>query len=356
MQRARVCAALTGCRAERSGRSPIERRLPASGNVAAPTDRARRRFLESTLAAGFASAACGGGLGGLARRAFAQSGAGSVAAVEVANGLTRISGAGGNVLLYKGAGGAALVDSGSPQDASALIDYVTATLGGAPVDVLFNTHWHVEHTGANETFARQGATIVAHENTRLWMSTEYYVDWQDRTYRPRPAAALPTETFFSSDPQPIALDIGGERIEYGHLREAHTDGDIYVLFRDRNVIATGDVASAGVYPILDYATGGWIGGLMDATRKLIELSDSDTIIVPGTGPAQSREHLEQQYEMVATVRERVETMMRQGKSAEEMLAAGVTAEFDAAWGDNRERFVANVYGGLWWQGRLDGSL
>jgi len=356
MRHARAGTALTAWRAERSGSGPPERRRPAPGYAAAPNDAARRRFLGSTVAAAFAALAFGGGFGGLARLTFAQSGTRSIAADDVANGLVRISGVGGNALLYKGADGAALVDSGSPEDASALAKYVNESLGGAPVDVLFNTHWHTEHTGANETFGREGARIVAHENTRLWMSTEYYVDWQDRTYGPRPAAALPTETFFSSDPQPIALDIGGERIEYGHLREAHTDGDIYVFFRDRNVIATGDVVTAGAYPILDYATGGWIGGLMDATRKLIELGNADTIFVPGTGAAQSRDHLERQYEMVAAVRERVETMMRQGKSAEEMLAAGVTAEFDSAWGQNRARFIANVYGGLWWQGRLDGSL
>ena len=315
----------------------------------------RRGFLRLALGAACASAACVG-LGGLTRSVFAQSGSGPIAALALRDGLTQITGAGGNVLLLQGTDGAVLVDSGSPENAAGLIGRVTATLGDAPVDVLFNTHWHTAHTGANETFGRQGAKIVAHENTRLWMSTEYYVDWQDRTYEPRPAAALPTETFFSSDPQPIALDLGDERIDYGHLREAHTDGDIYVFFLERNVIATGGAVSAGAYPVLDYATGGWIGGLMDATQKLIDMSDSDTIIVPGAGPAQSRDHLEEQYEMLSTVRERVATLMRQGKSVEEMVAAGVTAEFDAAWGHNRDRFIANVYGGLWWQGRLDGSL
>ncbi len=355
MRHGRTCAALTGYRAQSSRSGLHERPLASVEHSSLPAYDDRRGFLRRTLGAACASAACGGWLG-VARFAFAQSHTAPIASVGLQDGLTRITGAGGNVLLFKGTDGAVLVDSGSADDAAGLVEIVNTTLGAMPVDVLFNTHWHVEHTGANEFFARLGAKIVAHENTRLWMSTEYYVDWQDRTYRPRPPAALPTETFFSSDPQPIALDIGGERIEYGHLREAHTDGDIYVRFRDRNVIATGDVVCAGAYPVLDYATGGWIGGLMDATRKLIELSDDATIIVPGTGPEQSRGQLERQYEMVATVRERVETMMRQGKSADEMLAAGVTAEFDAAWGSNRERFIANVYGGLWWQGRLDGSL
>jgi glyoxylase-like metal-dependent hydrolase (beta-lactamase superfamily II) len=188
------------------------------------------------------------------------------------------------------------------------------------------------------------------------MGTEYYVDWQDRTYAPRPASALPTETFYSHDPQPIELERGLEKIEYGHLREAHTDGDIFVWLREHNVLAVGGVVSVGEYPILDYATGGWIGGLMDATAKLLALADKDTLIVPGRGPAQRRDFLVKQQEMIATVRGRVEDLMRKGKSANEMIAADVTREFDSSFGTNREQFVENVYGGLWWQGRLTGSL
>ena len=279
-----------------------------------------------------------------------------MSALSLRGGLMQIVGAGSNVLLLPFGGGAAMVDSGAPELAASLVAFVRALLGGVPISLLFNTHWHLNHTGANEVLGQNRAKIIAHENTRLWMSTEYYVDWQDRTYSPRPATALPTTTFYSSDPQPIAVKIGDERIEYGHLREAHTDGDIYVFFRERNVLAAGGATSAGAYPVLDYATGGWIGGLVDATKKLLDLADDDTLIVPGSGPAQQRSHLEQQLEMLMTVRQRVENLMRKGRSAAEMIEAGVTDEFDSAWGDNRERFIENIYNGLWWQGRLNGSL
>ena len=304
-----------------------------------------------------------GGLGGLVvggmlpnRAARAQTGTEPIRSSELRSGLIRLAGRGGNALFLNDPAGAVLVDSGAPEDAEGLALEVAEKAGGAPIDVLFNTHWHLAHTGGNERLATPDTRIIAHENTRLWMNTEYYVDWQDRTYRPRPAAALPTDTFYSTDPQPKVVELDTDRIEYGHLREAHTDGDIYVFFRDRNVVATGGVVTVGAYPILDHATGGWIGGLMEATQKLLDLSDRDTLIVPGRGPAQTREHLAAQLEMVATVRGRVEELMRKGRSAEEMIAAGVTAEFDGAWGTNRERFISNVYDGLWWQGRLNGSL
>ena len=78
--------------------------------------------------------------------------------------------------------------------------------------------------------------------------------------------------------------------------------------------------------------------------------------MPANGPAQPRSHLTAQLEMLTVVRERIEDLMRKGRSIAEMLDAGVTKEFDAKWGSNRERFVANIYHGLWWAGRLSDSL
>jgi cyclase len=289
-------------------------------------------------------------------RVAAQAPSGALVSTPLRDGLELIGGAGSNVLLLRTADGAALVDSGPAQSAVALKSALDAKLSGTPLSLLFNTHWHPAHTGGNETVRAADTTIVAHELTRLWMSTEYYVDWEDRTYEPRAADALPTRTFYASDPQPIAARLGDETIEYGHLPEAHTDGDIYVLLKERNVLVAGGVVTAGAYPVIDYATGGWIGGLVAATKKLLAVTDANTLIVPADGPAQPRSHLEAQLEMLTTMHERVANLMRKGRSIAEMLAADVTAGYDAAWGDNRERFVANIYHGLWWAGRLDGSL
>jgi glyoxylase-like metal-dependent hydrolase (beta-lactamase superfamily II) len=320
-----------------------------------PNSNARRSFLAAALR-GAGATTLGAAFPWLPVTAVAQSVDRSIAEHALRGEITQFSGAGGNVVLLRDSAGGVLVDSGSADSVPQLVEHVGARLGGVPVTLLFNTHWHDDHTGGNDAFSKVGARIIAHENTRLWMSTEYYVDWQDRTYRPRAPAALPTETFYSHEPQPIAVSLGAERIEYGQLREAHTDGDVYVRFREHNVIVAGGAVAAGTYPILDYATGGWIGGLMDATKQLLDIADADTLIVPATGPAQRRAFLAAQYEMIGTVRGRVENLMRQGKSAAEMIAAGVTKEFDATFGPNSAEFVSNVYGGLWWQGRLNGSL
>ena len=311
----------------------------------------RRRFLTTAIRAAAASAAGGS----LLRAAMAQ-GRGELLETPLRDDLGLITGGGSNVVVLRAAGSAAVVDSGLPQFGNELAKLVRGDLGLLSVELLFNTHWHPAHTGGNEAMRTGDTEIVAHELTRLWMSTEYYVDWEDKTYSPRETAALPTRTFYSTDPQPFTIEIGDEEIEYGHLPEAHTDGDVYVWFKQRNVLAAGGAVTFGEYPVIDYATGGWIGGLVEATKKLLALTNADTLIVPAAGPAQRRAHLQAQLEMLTVVRERIENLMRKGRSIEEMLAAGVTNEFDSKWGSNRERFVANIYNGLWWAGRLSDSL
>jgi glyoxylase-like metal-dependent hydrolase (beta-lactamase superfamily II) len=309
------------------------------------TSRNRREFLAAAIAAAAAS---------FAGNARAQST--ELSELPLRDDLNLINGLGSNAIVLHAAGSAAVVDSGPPQHANELAKLVLGKLGLLSVELLFNTHWHPDHTGGNEALRSGDTDIIAHELTKLWMSTEYYVDWEDKTYTPRQPAALPTRTFYATDPQPIVAEIGDEEIEYGHLREAHTDGDIYVWFKNRNVLAAGGVVTHGEYPVIDYATGGWIGGLVDATQKLLDMTNADTLIVPARGPAQPRSHLQAQLEMLKVVRERVENLMRKGRSIAEMLDAEVTKEFDAAWGNNRERFVANIYHGLWWAGRLSDSL
>lgn len=298
-------------------------------------------------------AAVGGGaavcLGSLLGRVAARADdvAAPLIATALRDGLMLVSGAGGNVVVAGSPSGVAMVDSGAPEHARAVSSFVAERFAGAPVELLFNTHWHLDHSGGNDAVARAGTRIVAHENTRLWMRSEFFVDWQDTGYEPRPAAAWPTHTFRSSDRQPLSTEHAGVPIEYGLLREAHTDGDIYVRFPRHNVIAAGGAVTAGEYPVVDYITGGLIGGLIDATRELIALSDADTLIVPASGPAQTRGDLQLQCDMLETVRERMQTLARQGKSVREMLAAGITQEFDARWGNNAERFVTNAYKSQW---------
>jgi glyoxylase-like metal-dependent hydrolase (beta-lactamase superfamily II) len=183
------------------------------------------------------------------------------------------------------------------------------------------------------------------------MGAEIISMWEKRTYQPRPKEARPNTTFYTTG----KVTFGKQDIQYGYLGQAHTDGDIYVFFPGPNILMTGDVFTVGSYPIMDYTTGGWIGGLSDASKTLAGLADAQTRVVPGNGPVQTKTDLQAQADMCAEMRTRFVGMMRKGMSAKDMLASAPTKEFDARWGDP-QLFIFNAYPGLWGHVREIGGI
>jgi cyclase len=260
---------------------------------------------------------------------------------ELTSQLLLIRGGGGNVVVFNSPAGVLLVDGGSPERSGEVLKLIRQRTGHSKVDVLFNTHWHWDHTGSNRALGPSGTRIIAHENTRLWLGTEIRSKWEQRVYPPLPEKARPHEGFYTTG----SLEFGGEHIDYGYLPQAHTDGDIYVFLRNANVLVAGDVVSAGAYPVIDYCTNGWIGGLTNATQTLMGLADAQTRIVPGSGGVLTRADLEQEHAMLATLKQRLAQLLAQGASVADMLAATPTKEFDPQWGDPK-LFISNAWPGL----------
>ena len=261
---------------------------------------------------------------------------------DIARRIALVTGAGGNVVLFRGNRNITVIDSGNDAVANALVDAIKDWAGPNPVTTLFNTHWHADHTGGNEELRALGATIVAHENTRLWLTAEFDVEWRNTSHYPRPAPALPTDTFYTSG----SRDLGGETVLIHHFAQAHTDGDIALFFPDSNVLVAGGLMSDGTYPITDIATGGWIGGLIQANAAMLELMDADTIIIPERGPARGKADLKAQHDMLSDLYATMKSLVQQGLNGQNMLDEGVTAKYDATWGDPTE-FVLETYRGMW---------
>jgi len=245
--------------------------------------------------------------------------------------------AGTNVLAFSTSDGMILIDTGSPQSGAALKSALTT-----PVRTVFNTHYHLEITGSNETFGQAGAKIIAHERTRQWMSTDYWIPAEDRFEKARPNAARPTETFLTTG----SLRAGGEQIDYGYLPLAHTSGDIYIFFKTSNVLAVGDVASPQRDPALDYFTGAWIGGRVDAMDIILKLSNEQTRIVPAYGPVVTRAEFKAERDMMEEVRARLWKQVREGEGPKEMLEGGVLNGLSRTWKDPY-KFLYDAAKGLW---------
>ena len=248
---------------------------------------------------------------------------------QLGENLTVISGAGGNVVVVNAPDGVVMVNGGLAERSPELLKKVDEVSGGKRVHALFNTDWHRDHTGSNESLGKSGTEIIAHENTRQYLGNRIHVDWQDRTYKPMPSYALPKHGLYTTG----KMTIGNERVEYGHLGQAHTDGDIYVFFPNSNVLVAGDALTVDAYPIPDYVSGGWIGGFVAAVKTMIDVTNADTRVVPGTGPVQTRADLQAEHDMLAAVRERLIKLVRQGMGVDEIVGAGATKEFDERWGD-----------------------
>jgi cyclase len=309
----------------------------------------RRAFLQN-LAGGAAGVALTQAL--LSNRAFGQTGPAPLQVNKLTDTFLEITGAGGNVLAVLGVDGVLLVNGGSPERSAELLKLVADQSGGKPVQVLFNTCWYPENTGSNETLGKTGVKIIAHENTKLWLGTEIDIGWQKHTYEPHPKASLPNQTFYTGVQK---MTFGKEPVEYGYMMQAHTDGDIYVYFPGPNILMAGDVVSAGTYPLADYATGGWLGGLIDAQKALLKVTSADTRIVPGSGPIMTYADLEAQSQMLATVKDRLVKLMKQGLGPKEMIAAAPTKDFDGKWG-NPDLFIELAYRGLWGHVRELGGI
>jgi glyoxylase-like metal-dependent hydrolase (beta-lactamase superfamily II) len=272
--------------------------------------------------------------------AFAQTP--PITAAPLGDNLFLLTGAGANVVAYTGTDGVVLVDGGLAQNAAALAQAVAALPKGGPVRTLFNTHWHPEQTGSNLSLGQTGATIIAQENTRLWLQQN--ITWpykeQKLTFKKFPKIAQPNKTFYDKG----ALDSG---IRYGYIADAaHTDGDLYVYFPQQNVLAVGDAAYGQGWPVVDWWTGGWIGGIAGGLQRLQTIANRETKIVPAVGPVLSLAELAAQAEMYGTLYDRLSQMLNKGRGPSEAVEAKPAKEFEAKMG-NADAFIHRAFESLW---------
>ena len=245
-----------------------------------------------------------------------------------------------NVVAQTSSAGVLLVDGGSARAAEALTKAVAGLPGGGQVHTLFNTHWHPEQVGLNEQVGKAGKTIIAQENTRLWLNADVTWPWNGQRFTRLPKVAQPNKTFYTTG----KLDSG---VQYGYVPDAaHTDGDLYVYFPQQNVLAVGDVVCGEGWPVVDWTTGGWIGGMVGGLQRVSTLANEGTRIVPGRGPVLSLGDVKTQLEMYGTIYERLTQLLNKGRGPSEAVEARPTKEFDARMG-NPDEFVRRSFESLW---------
>ena len=272
----------------------------------------------------------------------AQLGAAPITASELGPNLSMLAGPGGNVVVSRGADGKIVVDT-FVQPAWTNLKAALDKLGNQKITTVIDTHWHFDHSDNNAALRKEGAGIVAHDNTKKRMSEEHVL--LGSKIPPSPADALPTTTFAATR----RIDANGESLMLGKIPNAHTDTDIYIKFQKANVLHLGDVFFNGMYPFIDATTGGSINGMIDGVNFSMKQADASTKIVPGHGPLGDLAALTGFRDMLVTSRDRVAKLKTSGQTLQQVIAAAPTKDLDAVWGKGffpPNDYVALVYNTL----------
>jgi len=267
-----------------------------------------------------------------------------IEAYHLRRGISVLEGSGGNIAVLTGKDGKLLIDSGFSVSKARIIQALN-NLSADPITQLINTHWHVDHTDGNDWVHSAGAVITAHENTKKHLSTSTRVEGWQYTFPPAPAGAIPMMIFRDEH----RVHHNDTNIALKYYSPAHTDCDISVVFEEADVIHVGDTLWNGIYPFIDYSTGGNIDGMIRATERNLSVITDKTIVIPGHGPVAKRADVIEFRDMLTTIRANVAALKKQGKSLDETITAKPTAAYDAKWGQfliTPAFFTTLVYSGV----------
>jgi cyclase len=280
---------------------------------------------------------------------------GEIRVLPVQGSVYLLAGAGGNIAVQIGEDGILLVDTG----AAAFTDKVLAAirqLSDKPIRFILNTHAHPDHMGGNEALAKAGsrigagvlvggstgagASVIAHEAVLATVSAPL----------DKPGAMAPggwPNDAYSGDSKEVFAN--GEAIQLFHQPAAHTDGDSVMFFRRSDVVVTGDLFVTNGYPAIDAAKGGTFPGIMDALNRILDITipkdwqEGGTMVIPGQGRICDEADLVEYRDMLTIIRDRIQDLIKKGRSLEQVKAARPTFEYDGRYGSESGPWTTNMF-------------
>jgi glyoxylase-like metal-dependent hydrolase (beta-lactamase superfamily II) len=283
-------------------------------------------------------------VGGALFRTSLRAQAAGISVTPLRDKLHLLSGAGGNIMIQEGPEGLLLIDSGL-STATAGILAETAKIGNGKVTLLFNTHWHTDHTGSNVALGKQGVKIIAQENVRTRLAKGQYMEFFQRQVDPMAPEGLPGQTFRDKG----KIKFGGETAHYEYLPPAHTDGDSVLHFQNANVFHGGDLLFNGLYPFIDYGSAGSLAGMAANAERILKMVDDDTIIIPGHGPIAKKGDVKEFADMLSGSLEIFTAQIKAGKSLAQIQADKPFKVYDEKWGKmmiKPDQWIALNYSGM----------
>jgi cyclase len=262
-----------------------------------------------------------------------------IKSTKITESIYMLEGSGGNIGVLAGKDGIILIDD-QFAPLTEKIKKALSQIGNQPIRFVINTHFHFDHTGGNENLGGEGAIIVAHENSRRRLNVPQLMDSTKSKSDPIPYNSLPKVTFTDS----VTFHMNGQTINVFYAKNAHTDGDVIIHFKEANVFHGGDVFVRYGFPYIDQQNGGSIEGMIKAVDKFISITNDRSVIIPGHGAISSRKDLIDFRTMLVTVRDRVAKLMKEGKTLQQIIdedpLKGYTVVFDKSF------FIEAIYNSI----------
>jgi len=246
---------------------------------------------------------------------------------QVSEQIYMLEGAGGNIAVFTGEDGVLMIDAQFAELSERILAAIKE-ISEHSITYLVNTHHHGDHTGGNENYNIEGATIIAQHNVRKRMSAPQ-TKRDGSPAADKPKASLPTITFKEG----LNVHINGEAVEVTHIHNAHTDGDSFIFFPKANVLHMGDCLFNRRFPYIDMKSGGTVKGYRKAIETALTIVDDETTIIPGHGALATKKDLLDFLIMLDTVQGKVQTAMNRGIVLEKMDIDNLIEGYES-WGEH----------------------
>ena len=263
----------------------------------------------------------------------------NIKTTKVAGSVYMLEGSGGNIGVLIGNDGVILIDD-QFAPLSEKIKKAIAAISDKPIKFIINTHFHGDHSGGNNVFGSEGSIIVAHENARKRLSTDYIFEAFKQEQMAMSYEGLPKITFAES----LTFNMNGETVQVIHIKNAHTDGDAAIYFKESNVLHTGDAFVRYGLPFIDDGGGGTIDGMISGAEQMLKMINDETKIIPGHGQISSKKDLQDYKDLLQIIRNRIADGIKAGKTVDQIISSDPTKEFKT--GFDKIFFVQAVYNSL----------
>ncbi|MDG2175091.1 MAG: MBL fold metallo-hydrolase [Gammaproteobacteria bacterium] len=252
-------------------------------------------------------------------------------------------GAGCNVFALPGVNedGLLMIDGGLEAHSDKLLEAVFNTIGQDRIHTLVNTHWHPEQTGSNERLGAEGAVIIAHEKTKMFLENSVMSSMYEGRYGPQASTGLPSRIFREGG----TMKFAGQEIMYGYLPAAHSDSDIWLYFPMLDTLVAGGPVTAGEWPVLDIRHGSWMGGLLKAYETLAQVVSADTVVVPAHGPILSGTDILRMRAMYTNLHLDLAEQLNLGMGPDNIINMGLLDDYIDDFGDPT-RFLDHAHRSL----------